>query len=127
MLESQLLPTFIDLDQTDFEAVAAVCQQYSLLPLVLLRVGYRTCRYLYPLLEKHPNLHLDISLFQAHGAIEEVCERFGPDRLLFATGLPVVAPGPAIAQVTYADISEEQKSLLAGGNLSRLLEAAYGN
>jgi predicted TIM-barrel fold metal-dependent hydrolase len=70
-------------------------------------------------------LYVEISGYQGYQAIEAVVGRFGPERLLFGTNIPTFSPGGAIAAVTYADISDDAKSLIAGGNLRRLLEAAY--
>ena len=46
--------------------------------------------------------------------IEAVCARFGPERIIFGTGLPVREGGGAIAQITYAEVSEEAKAAMAG-------------
>jgi predicted TIM-barrel fold metal-dependent hydrolase len=67
--------------------------------------------------------------------VEDICKRFGADRIIFGTyyyGLlsgtpaspllvPSCVPSSSRAMVTYADISEEEKGMVAGGNLRRLL------
>ena len=47
---------------------------------------------------------------------------FGAERLLFGSFLPVSDPLVPIGMVLDADLSEEEKRLIAGDNLRRLLE-----
>jgi predicted TIM-barrel fold metal-dependent hydrolase len=67
---------------------------------------------------------IEISGYQPHRAIEEIAQRFGARRLLFGSGLPVFEPGSAVAMVTYAELPQDQKQMIAGGNLESLLEQA---
>jgi len=120
-LEAERIPLLVDLEQTDWEEVAAVCGAFPALALILLRAGYRVDRQVYPLLEAHPNLHLEISYYQSHRAVEEVVSRFGAGRLMFGTGYPFFAPAAAVAAVNYAQISPGEKALIASGNLEALL------
>ena len=53
-----------------------------------------------------------------------ICERFGPERLLFGSRLPLLCPGAARHAIERAGISEQAKELIAGGNLRRLLAEA---
>jgi hypothetical protein len=123
-LESQRVVTLLDLDQTGWDDVDAACGAHPDLPLVVLRPNYRAARSLYPLLERHANLRIEFSLYQVHRGIEEICERFGADRLLFGTGLPVFSPGGPVAMVTYAEVADSARRAMAGGTLARLLGRA---
>jgi predicted TIM-barrel fold metal-dependent hydrolase len=119
-LEDEKIPLFIDKDQVD-QNLAEVCEKHPGLPVVLTEADWRSNRVLYPLLRDFPNLHLEIGRYQAYQGIEDVCEKFGAERLLFGTHLPYASPGAAITMVTHADISDEEKQKIAGGNLRRLL------
>jgi len=110
-----------------WDLLATMLMQYPPLPLVLTGLTYRADRYLYPLWDAHANLYVETSGYQGHHAVEAVVSRFGPERLLFGTNMPRYSPGAAIAAITYADISPEAKSAIAGDNLFRLLETAYGS
>jgi len=123
-LEAACVPALVDLDQTNWDEVDQVCAAHPALPLVVVRVTYRIDRTLYPLLEKHQNLSIEISGYQPHRAIEEIAGRFGAHRLLFGTGLPVFEPGSAVGMVTYAELPRDQKQMIAAGNLESLLEQA---
>ncbi|MDY7010896.1 MAG: amidohydrolase family protein [Planctomycetota bacterium] len=120
-LENEKIPLFIDKDQVDLKDLAQVCEKHPALPVVLTKADWRGNRVMYPMMRDLPNLHLEISQFQAYQGIEDVCEKFGADRFLFGTHLPYAEPGAAITMVTHADISDEEKQKIAGGNLRRLL------
>jgi len=81
-------------------------------------------RYLRPLVETYSNLHIETSCYMVEGLIEEFCERYGPRRLLFGSGFPDNCSGAALLRLAQAEIDPEQKKMIAGENLRRLLEGA---
>ncbi|MEN8229383.1 MAG: hypothetical protein ABFS38_14590, partial [Bacteroidota bacterium] len=87
--------------------------------------NYRYNRYIYPLLEKYKNLFIELSRFMGAGTIEDMVERFGPRHLLFGTNMPQYSGTAAVALLTYADIDQEAKQAIAGGNLRNLLKSAW--
>jgi predicted TIM-barrel fold metal-dependent hydrolase len=122
------VPLFLDFGNvhwsdrsTDWSAVKRICLDFPDLPVILIHEGIAINRILYPLLEIAENLHLELSYYQVHRGIEDICERFGPEHLLFGSGMPIYSPGPPITMVTYSNISEEAKRLIAGDNLRNLL------
>ncbi|OHB80988.1 MAG: hypothetical protein A2V98_05350 [Planctomycetes bacterium RBG_16_64_12] len=121
-LEAKSIPLFVDQEEIDWDTVHDLCRRYPKLPLVLTNVGYRANRFLYPLCEKFANLHIELSNYCGHRAVEALVERFGAQRLLFGTRLPYFTPGSAIGVLNYAGISESQRKLIAGDNLRNLLE-----
>ncbi|MCL6519282.1 MAG: amidohydrolase [Armatimonadetes bacterium] len=122
MIEANNIPLFLDMDQTSWEDVAQILRDYPKINLILLRTSYRIDRYIYPLFEKYEGLRIETATYQVNFGIEEVCRRFGAYRLLFGTGLPFTEAGPSIAQIAYADISDEEKAMIAGKNLCNLLQ-----
>lgn len=121
VLAEARIATLLDADQTDWDEVDAICAAHPGLPLILLRPNYRAARFLYPLFERHANLRIEFSLYQVHRGIEEICQRFGAERLVFGSALPTFSPGGPVAMVTYADVNERDKEAMAGGTLARLL------
>lgn len=115
------LPLFVDLPQTTCEDVDRLASLVPSLPLVLCRVGYRDLRRLLPLLARHPQLRCDLSYLAAHDGVEEVVERFGAERLLFGTGMPVCEPAGALARLVYADLDDGDAEAIGHGNAERLL------
>jgi len=121
-LENNGIVLIMELDHIGWDGINSLCSRYPKLPIIITNLNYRVNRYLYPLLEKHKNLHIEISGYQVHSGIEEVCSKFGAKRLIFGSRMPFFVPGPAMSLVEYSLISQKEKSLIAGGNLSRLLK-----
>ena len=129
-LSEHRLPLFLDYDRThwaedvvDYDSVFRICKQFPTLPLILVREGIGSARYLYPLLERFDNLHLETSYYQAPCGLEDISRKFGAKRLLFGTGLPTYEAGPAISMLLCSEISPEEKRMVAGGNLRSLLDS----
>lgn len=121
MLEANRIPFFLDMDQTNWDNVADILKAHPTLNLCLLRTSYRCDRMMYPLMERYENLRIETATYAVPSGIEEVSRRFGARRLIYGTGLPVTEAGPSIAQITYAEISDADKRLIAGDNLRALL------
>jgi predicted TIM-barrel fold metal-dependent hydrolase len=120
-LEDAALPLLVDIEAVSWEDAAEILGRHPGLPLIAANCSYRHDRYIYPLLEKHPNLHVELSRFLGAGEIEDVVRRFGTRPLLFGTNMPVYTGTAAVARLTYADLEWSAKEEIAGGNLRRLL------
>jgi len=79
-------------------------------------------RFSWPLLQNCPNFHMATSRYEVGGGIRAVCNRFGPQRLLFGTGFPRMAMGGPRLALQQANISDTDREAIASGNLVRLLE-----
>lgn len=120
-LEEFQVPTLIELAQVEWNELAVILADHPRLPVILLATSYRINRSIYPLFEKFENLYLETATFQVMRGIEDVCRRFGPRRLIFGTGLPLLDAGGPIAQVVYAELPDEDKRMIAGDTLAGLL------
>jgi hypothetical protein len=120
-LEVKKIPLFVDFEETDWNQIYSLCIGHTDLPVVLTGAPFRFSRKIYALFSETSNLYIDTSLFQLHCGIEEVCTKFGADRLLFGTAAPHFDHGPSVMAVRYARISEEEKAMIASGNLCNLL------
>ena len=121
-IERAGIPLMIDLDQTSYDQVSAVCSSHPELKLILSDVAYRADRFIYPLLDLHPNLFIETARYQTHRGIEAICQRFGPTRLVFGSRVPDLACGPMAMTIRYAKIGAEEKEQILGRNLARLME-----
>jgi predicted TIM-barrel fold metal-dependent hydrolase len=124
-LDDAGVPLVVDVGQTDWASLDALLSSHPSLPVILLDASYRCDRYLYPLWERHPNLYLETTTYQPFLGIEEVCARFGPERLLFGTSFPTLEPGGAIARLTFAGCWPAAAAAIAGGNMARLLGLSW--
>lgn len=135
-LAAHRIPLWVDFghqgwseEAIDFEGLYEIAQAFPELPIVLVRPNIGTERGLYPLMERCPQLYVETSYYTVHRGIERLSLTFGPQRILFGTGLPDRAPGPAITALSYSALTPSARSAIAGGNLTRLLsqvEAAHG-
>lgn len=124
-LEEQAVPLFIDFEEASCDALHSLCRNHPRLPVVLAGAPFRLSRMVYALLAGTSNLYIDTSQFQLHCGIEDLTLEFGAERLLFGTFTPHFSPGPSVMAVKYARISDEEKGMIAGGNLRRLLDSAF--
>lgn len=129
-LETLKVPVFIDLSlghwsqEINWGKIHDLCASFPKLPFVMVRMGVKTDRYLYPLFDKFENLHIETSYYMVNNGIENMVRNFGAKRLLFGTGMPVYKPEPPMKIIEFADISEEDKRMIAGKNLMDLLKGA---
>ena len=69
-----------------------------------------------------PNIVVETSGFDATaGFLEMAVRELGAERILFGSHLPSRSLGTELAKILFADLSEEQKHLVLGGNFRRLL------
>ena len=77
---------------------------------------------MYPLLAGFRNLHVVCDApHSVHLGIDYLVSRFGPDQLLWGTRYPLAEGGASITGLTYADISNDARAVIAGGNAQRLI------
>ena len=105
----------------DWREIFTIAEAHPRLPLVLLREGGSTHRILSSVWDQFPNIHLETSYMQESRVIEEIAGRFGPERLLFGTSMPVYDPGGPLSLLQGAQITPEQRADIAGNNLRRLV------
>jgi hypothetical protein len=120
-LEAESIPVLVAMQQTSWDDIAGTLERHAGLSIIVLDTSYRINRSIYPLFARYPTLRLEIHSYQIPWGIEDVTERFGPERLVFGTGLPESDGGGPISQVMYSRLPGEQKALIAGGNLRRML------
>jgi predicted TIM-barrel fold metal-dependent hydrolase len=131
-LETRRIPCFFDygpmdstlgdLSDQDVDALREMLLAHPNLPVVLSHVmgGLGVHPAVNYLLRRVDHLYLDIS-----GILEywrQTARDCGPERVLFASGIPFTDPGILISNVQYArDFSLAEKKLICGDNLRRLL------
>ncbi len=114
-------PLLLDAGQIPWGEIARILKDHPNLNLILSNLTYRYDRYTYPLLERFDNFYLETSGLRGYMQIEDVCTQFGANRLIFGTNLPIFDAGSSFAIVDMADISDEQKQMIAGENILSLM------
>ena len=61
------------------------------------------------------------STFRTPGVVEQLVNEAGADRVLYGSDIPVMDPRAQIGKIITAEISDEAKRQVLGGNARRLL------
>jgi predicted TIM-barrel fold metal-dependent hydrolase len=132
-LEAARIPLLVDFsmvswseEKTDWRSLDHLCARYPNLPFIVVGEGMAAPRRVFPLWRRHANLLLETSYYQTHQGLSDVASRFGADKLLFGTAMPVRAGGPPLMLLRYDFLSEADREAIGGGNLRRLLRGAFG-
>ncbi|MBC7234693.1 MAG: amidohydrolase family protein [Chloroflexi bacterium] len=103
--------------------VYRLLEQYPHLTLVMAHHGpWGEDRFFRPLLEHYERFYLDISRYELDGGLCELVARYGAERLLYGSHFPYHSMGGPRLMVARAEIDEQARRAIAGGNLERLLE-----
>ncbi len=109
-------------DQTDWNAVVALCRRWPRLPVVVTEWRIRRGqRLLYRALDACENLHVELSGYFLYRGIEYLTRRWGSGRLLFGTNWPTFGHGQTAAFLARAEVSDADKRRIGGDNLRRLM------
>lgn len=123
MLNEHRIPIMMGMEQLDYDynVIYNLANEYKDLPLILTNAVYKSDRYLYPLLEKFNNVYIETSTYKVYFGIEAICNKFGAKKFIFGTGLPIFSAGSAVATINYLTLKDEEKNLIAEGNIKRLM------
>jgi predicted TIM-barrel fold metal-dependent hydrolase len=106
-----------------WDQVYDICTAFPALPLILLQPRYAAQTPLIAALRLHQNLYFTIPWYGLFHQVESIVQMFGPERALFGTNLPHIDPALPVGMVNYGLFTVEQKKLIAGDNLRRLLRS----
>ena len=79
-------------------------------------------RYLRPLLEAYPGVHVELSGYWVPEGIADLAKIYGAERLLYGGGFPRYNHGAAMLQLKHSGLSDREIALIAGKNLENMLE-----
>lgn len=95
--------------------------RYKSIPLLVSGISWGEQRYAIGLLKDHPNMHISFDRLQINEGLEFLYKRGHINQLIFATDAPTMSVGAHRTYIDYADIPDDAKAKIAGGNLARLL------
>jgi len=81
-------------------------------------------RWFRSLIERYPNVCIEISQYILDAGIEAFVQSYGPRRMLFGSGFPEYDHGGMMLSLRHAEIDDDAKSLIAGGNFERMIAEA---
>ncbi len=79
-------------------------------------------RYVRPLLEAYPCSRLLLTGYWVPEGVRDLAEKYGAERLLYASGFPAKNHGAAMLQLRHCGLPDEAVRLIAGGNMERILQ-----
>jgi len=126
-LVAQEIPLFLPRQQgsggLDAYATAdAILRDFPKLYLIIVGHGsWGEDRYLRPLMARFPNFGVDTSRYELDHGIAEIVQKYGPHRLYFGTAFPFTPMGGPMLTLLHAEITDDERAWVAGGNLRRLL------
>jgi predicted TIM-barrel fold metal-dependent hydrolase len=75
--------------------------------------------------QRFPNLYLDTACSTIDTGFVETCiSTLGGDRIIFGTDIPLLDPWPQLEKVRALRISDQDRALVMGGNILRLMGVA---
>jgi len=108
--------------QVNWNETYDLLEDFPKLTVILCDVGlWGPDRYIRPLLDKYPNVYVELSEYIVDGGIEGICGRYGPGRLLFGTGFPALDHGGPMLAIKHAKVPEKSKEMIAAGNMEKIL------
>jgi predicted TIM-barrel fold metal-dependent hydrolase len=126
-LVAQEIPLFLPRGQTSggldaYATADAILRDFPQLHLIIAGQGpWGEDRYFRPLMARFPNFGVDTSRYELDHGIAEIVHKYGPHRLYFGTNFPHTPMGGPMLTLLHAEISDEEKAWVAGGNLARLV------
>lgn len=115
------IPLFLS-PMTGFEYIYEVLKEFQELTVVLVNIGWwPSARLVYPLLKVYKNVYFETGDFSMLHGYEEVCRKFGSERMLFGTNFPTNSMAGSIYSLMSAKIPEEDRENIAHKNLERIL------
>jgi hypothetical protein len=123
-LVSRRMPMFIWHTELDWDSLYQIAQVFPALTLIVetqtQKILYHT-RPLFALMRDCRNVLVELSNFSGQGLVEYAVREFGAERLMFGSFLPVSDPFVPMGMLLDAELSEQDKALIAGDNLRHLV------
>lgn len=128
LLIERRLPLVVFHTQTSFKDLYQLAQRYPELRIVIESQTRKTLyhhRALLPLMKACPNVFLETSNLCGSDIIEYTVNTLGAERLIFGTFMPALDPLAPMGMILQANIPDEDKRAIAGGNIQRLISEVH--
>ena len=107
----------------NFRSLGELAEKYPRAHFVLCRQLWTSFAETVDLMWRYPNIGVDISFMHMRHTIEFVIKEFGVERLFFGIGRRSNY-GATVGALAHAEITAEERELIAHGNLEKLLGIA---
>lgn len=119
-LQTEGLPMMIGVERTGSASriVGALANHPG--PLILAGVDETTVAEAVSLMRQNDHLYLSTANLVAVGLVKQVIDSVGADRLLYGSGAPSRPMASALGVLKFADLADEQRTAVLGGNAHKL-------
>ncbi len=120
-LEAEKLPIMVDVGGSGAATRLVDALARHPAPLILTGIDASAVAEAIAVMRTHSGIYIDTSHLVAVGAIKQVVDCVGAERVLYGSGAPSRPMASALGVLRNADISDDQRAQILGGNARRLL------
>jgi hypothetical protein len=91
-------------------------------PVIIESFRYASLAEALVVMQEVANLYVETHLINSPNWVELLREEVGVERAIFGSNAPLSYVDAAVAQIEFARVSAEEKALIMGGNLRRILD-----
>lgn len=117
------IPLYIDFAFVPEKDLLDVMDEFQDLTVILRNMSvWPPDRILRPFMSEFPNAYMELSFYLVPDGIENLVSDGFAERMLFSTRFQASHVGGPMMMLKHASIAEDKKSLIASGNMERILE-----
>jgi hypothetical protein len=120
-LEVEGLPLMVDVDRPGSATRLAQALVAHPASLILAGVDESMLAEAIALMRAHARIYVEISRLLSVGAIRQVAESVGAERVLYGSGAPLQPMASVLGALRHAALTDEQRARVLGGNAKSLL------
>jgi predicted TIM-barrel fold metal-dependent hydrolase len=109
------MPTF------DVREIGNLAARYRHIRFIIGGVNYGEVRDALGVMRRNDNVSVETSCLQIHEGVAIMVQQAGAERVYFGSGLPLQYPGAGLAKIEHAEINNDAKERILGGNAQQLL------
>ncbi len=125
-MQERAIPLFVETPSpNDWQTLYNLLRDFPNLVVIVTNTGlWGVDRFLRPLFESYPNVHVETSECMLASGINVLAKKYGADRILFGSGFPVYHAGGAMLTIKHADAPEAARRAMAGATLEKIIKNA---
>ena len=122
LAESHRVPILIDFNRgIRHDALLDVLDRFPNLVVILSLPIWPADRLFRPFLGEFPNCHIELSYYLADGGLETTAADYGARRMLYGSNFQNCHFGGMMLTLKHSGLTDDEKDLVAGKNLERLI------
>lgn len=93
----------------------------STVPVIVTGIGYANLAEAIAVAQEHPSMLIEVQVMDPPDSLRVAVDALGADRIVYGSNAPSLSMRASINLVAESELSDEQKALVFGGNLRRVL------